>query len=766
MSSNPKSQKSSRRLAAILFVDISGYTALMQKDEAAAAVILRKFQGEIESKVKDFSGHIANEMGDGMLCVFDAPNDAVRCAMKLKVVFEEEPVVPVRLGVHSGTVVFDGGKVYGDSINVAARIESMGVIGAVLISDSIRRNIKNQADLEVTSLGSFDFKNVDEPMEVFAISNEGFVVPDRKDLKGKFAPKSGKILSKRTLLLSLLVLGILLLFTDKVRDQIENITGLSISSSEMTAEDNIKTKRVAVLPFDDQTNSEDLAQFGLWASDHLASNLMKLEDVKVASYNNVQKNISLASIGNLTNSNFARATGAEVVVQGRYYLEGENLIVYATLVNGASGDLLYTFDGIEGNRKDLRKVLEEVTQRIIGFWEVNEIKKFDKRPPRYDAYLHYKKGNELRFKDPPKSEEHYLKALELDSTFYKVYFKLFWLYAQTNLDRSLDSLDQIVTQYEMELNPWEKARLDAQRAALNLDRIEWVRANYELYKIDPFDGASKNQAAYSQLYSANNPKKAIEIIISNNPNHNKVGLILPNYALGMYDSIRTAIELQPTKRSTRSLEYIATHMKTLVRLQDEENIEKYLDYYMGINIRGIGISGSGAPWVIYWVCSEADITDQIDLKSKYAKKLLKWSLESNDARASYFEGMAYYWLGDYKKAISAFQNDTKESFGHINVDNLIPICLALIGDENEAIKYLEEHSDDLPKPSKSKRHADIYASAQINAAMGNIEDAVVNIEKYVDHAFGPYFYVRMKNDHLLKPLLGHPRYEELLKPIE
>ena len=180
-----KSPDTKRQLAAILFADIAGYTALMQKDETTASALLRRFQKELEKKVPEKNGRIVNFYGDGALCIFDTPLEAVQCAMDLQNNFKNEPLVPVRIGVHSGTIVFDNGKVYGDSINLASRIESMGIPGAVLISKKVRNEIKNRPNLNTTSLGSFAFKNVDEPMEVFALSNEGFTIPKRKEMQGK-----------------------------------------------------------------------------------------------------------------------------------------------------------------------------------------------------------------------------------------------------------------------------------------------------------------------------------------------------------------------------------------------------------------------------------------------------------------------------------------------------------------------------------------------------------------------------------------------------
>ena len=88
--------------------------------------------------------------------------------MALQTIFQKEPITPVRIGIHSGTVTYEGDKIFGDSVNITSRIESMGVAGGILLSKKVRDEVKNNPGLQLQSLGNFEFKNVEEPMEVFA----------------------------------------------------------------------------------------------------------------------------------------------------------------------------------------------------------------------------------------------------------------------------------------------------------------------------------------------------------------------------------------------------------------------------------------------------------------------------------------------------------------------------------------------------------------------------------------------------------------------
>ena len=179
-----------RSLVAILFIDIIGFTALMQKNEKEATAKLRRFQAELDRITNKHQGQIVNSYGDGALCTFSLPLQAVKCAMELHRTFGFGEKIPVRMGIHSGSVIFENGKIFGDSVNISSRIESMGVEGSILVSKTVRDDIKNQHDLRFHSLGHFEFKNVDEPIEVFALAGAGYVVPNRIELQGKFKAKT------------------------------------------------------------------------------------------------------------------------------------------------------------------------------------------------------------------------------------------------------------------------------------------------------------------------------------------------------------------------------------------------------------------------------------------------------------------------------------------------------------------------------------------------------------------------------------------------
>src|SRR5215510_12429483 len=94
------------------------------------------------------------------------------------------PIVPLRIGIHTGDVLVDGNSIYGDGVNIASRMESFAVAGSIFISSKAYDDVKNQKEVSTVSMGRYLLKNVKEQMEIFAISNPGLIIPDTETLEG------------------------------------------------------------------------------------------------------------------------------------------------------------------------------------------------------------------------------------------------------------------------------------------------------------------------------------------------------------------------------------------------------------------------------------------------------------------------------------------------------------------------------------------------------------------------------------------------------
>jgi predicted ATPase/class 3 adenylate cyclase len=178
------SERLDRRLVAVMFTDMLGYTALMQVDERLALEKRDQYVRALESHHDAFGGTIVQRLGDGSMSMFPSSLAAVQAAVAIQQELTAQDV-PVRIGIHVGEVIVEPERLTGDAVNIAARIESFAVPGGVMLSDSAHDQIKNRSDVGVVRLGRFRLKNVGRPFELYAVSAPGVVVPDPGPLEGK-----------------------------------------------------------------------------------------------------------------------------------------------------------------------------------------------------------------------------------------------------------------------------------------------------------------------------------------------------------------------------------------------------------------------------------------------------------------------------------------------------------------------------------------------------------------------------------------------------
>jgi adenylate cyclase len=176
-----------RQLAAILFADMTGYTALMQENEQLARHKRQRLKEVLETTIARFHGKILQYYGDGSLSIFNSAIDSVHAAIDIQQQLQQHPKVDLRIGIHTGDVIIEEESIYGDGVNLASRIESLAVPGGVFVSEKVYDEIRNQEHIQTREMGFFELKNIKQPIRVFAIANNGIVVPGRNEVRGKTA---------------------------------------------------------------------------------------------------------------------------------------------------------------------------------------------------------------------------------------------------------------------------------------------------------------------------------------------------------------------------------------------------------------------------------------------------------------------------------------------------------------------------------------------------------------------------------------------------
>ena len=546
-------EKQNRKLAAILFADIVGYTSLMQKDEHTASTLLRHFQKQLEEKVKAHQGRIVNFYGDGALCTFPIPIDAVRCAMALQTTFNDHPKTPVRIGIHSGTVTLEGEKIFGDSVNLASRIESLGKPSAILISKKVRDEVKNNPDLKLQLLGSFEFKNVEEPMEVFALANEGFAIPKKENMQGKLATTAPKQLVFVFTLVSLLAF-VALWF------------GLSKNKTAYTPND----KSIAVLPFKDMSQQKDQEYFSDGVAEEILNALSKLEDLKVAgrisSFSFKNKNeISISEIGQQLN--------VSTILNESIRKSGDRIRVTANLVDAASGFQIWS-EVYEEELKDIFSVQEKIARNIVQKFQLSQPlgeppQLIAEQTSNLEAYEQYLKGKFYLSKTwdgMEQAQQAFENAIQLDSNYALAYSGLagvYWGYGLSglaDLEESFENM-KMAAEKTIELEPQLSTGykyLGFYYGFYEFDRlksIEYVKKSIEL---NPYDGEAQNFIPVLSSKTNEDLERAIkfnEEIVAKDPLSIEALLNLNRAYLwaGKYDKViknaKRAFELNPKQRS-------------------------------------------------------------------------------------------------------------------------------------------------------------------------------------------------------------------------
>lgn len=297
----------SRQLAAIMFTDIVGYTALMGKDEGAAFKLLEKNRLLHKSIIQEFGGKWLKEMGDGTLISFNSVWDAVNCAKRIQESCIKDRNISLRIGIHQGEVVFDNEDVFGDGVNIAARIEAIAPAGGIYISESVSRNIENKG-IAVKYVGEKKLKNVKYPIRIYQ------VIGHEEEGDG----------------------------------------------SELTIGHNIQDNSIAVLPFVNMSSDPEQEYFSDGLTEEIITDLSQLGKLLVISRSSMMTfkgtNKKIKEIANEVNVRF--------VLEGSVRKAGKNLRITAQLIDAQKDGHLWA-EKYNGTVDDIFYIQERVSTSIV-----------------------------------------------------------------------------------------------------------------------------------------------------------------------------------------------------------------------------------------------------------------------------------------------------------------------------------------------------------------------------------------------------------------
>jgi len=348
-----------RQLAAIMFTDIVGYTALMGNDEQKAFELLNINRAIQKPAIEQFNGRWIKELGDGVMASFNTVSDAVNAAMKIQEDCNAANKFQLRIGIHQGEVVVEAGDVFGDAVNIAARIQSAAAPGSIYISEAVQHIVSNKNHIQTKFVKEETLKNVKEPVRMYEI----------------------------------------------------------VTSNELAAPSEINIKptaqnSIAVLPFANMSSDPEQEYFSDGLTEEIISDLSRVNKLLVISRSSImtfkgtQKKIN----------DIAKELNVRYVLEGSVRKAGNNLRITAQLIDAGSDSPVWG-EKYNGTLEDVFDIQEKVSRSIVAALKLKltpeEDQQIAERPiANVHAYECYLKARQEVFKGTNESMEHAFKLLQ------------------------------------------------------------------------------------------------------------------------------------------------------------------------------------------------------------------------------------------------------------------------------------------------------------------------------------------------------------------
>ena len=398
-----------RKLAAIMFTDMVGYTSLMQKDEDKARELIERHRDLMKPHVDKHGGKIIQYVGDGTFCRFDSAKEAVNAALEIQHVFELEDDMSLRIGIHVGDVVVKGDEVYGYGVNIASRLEPLAEAGGICVSMRVRDDIKNQSRLSLSSLGKKDLKNVDEAMEVFTVTKSSESSAVTSDIPIP-TPASSKLNMKwigvAAVITALVIIG----------------TKIDFGTMEVESKEEANSLRIAVLPFENMSSDPENEFFTDGITEDILAQISKIKSLEVISrtsimqYKNTTK--SLRQIG--------KELGVATILEGSVRRGGNRVRIVAQLIDTETDKHLWT-ETYDRDLDDIFAIQSDVAANIAVALKTTltpeEELNINRKPTEsVEAYDFYLKGNDYFNRSYDEDDfriaiQMYQRSIDLDPDF-------------------------------------------------------------------------------------------------------------------------------------------------------------------------------------------------------------------------------------------------------------------------------------------------------------------------------------------------------------
>jgi len=323
-----------RKLAAILSADVEGYSRLMDDDEEATVITLTSYRSAITDLVQQYRGRVVDSPGDNILAEFASVVDSVNCAVEIqRELAERNEELPdnrkmqFRIGVNLGDVIDEDGRIYGDGVNIAARVESLADAGGICISGRVHDQVENKLGLEYEDLGKHEVKNISRPIQVYRVLSYPGAAANRavqaKESLGRRWRKIG--FSAGAIVIVIVAIGVW-----QFSQRTQSVEPASVEKMAYPLPDK---PSIAVMPFDNFDGDTEQENFSDGLVEEIITALSSVPEFFV-----IARNSTFTYKGKPTKvQQISEELGVQYVLEGSVRKSGEKVRITAQLIDALKG---------------------------------------------------------------------------------------------------------------------------------------------------------------------------------------------------------------------------------------------------------------------------------------------------------------------------------------------------------------------------------------------------------------------------------------------